>query len=174
MWDARHQRTLSTSSDIITCDGTGKAGQVAGAGLPWRCLEKFKVGMTNTISLSNSWKAYLVAGGSEPLSRYSSITVDIISGGISWSERSGSGLFRSHSFGKPPTDSHILYHSFFLHPGAHAPGDSHPSTPPCLPGCFINRLCLGRISSSVELSVSPVVTVSITSGRCLDCSDSVW
>lgn len=126
MRDARHPGILYLSAATSSPDSTGRTGQVARACLPWRCFEKIKVGMTNTISPTNSWKAYLMAGASEPLSRYSSMTRGIISGGTSWSEREvGSGLFGSHSFGGPPTGSHILYLKVLSHPG-----NSRLSLPP--------------------------------------------
>lgn len=138
-------RGLCPYWQLVTCDGTGK---VARSGLPCRCLEKFKVGMTIAMSPSNSWKAYLRAGASESLGRYSSKTVGIISGGTSWSKRSSLALFRSHSSGRSPID--------FSHPEVHVQGTAIHLPAPV--GCSI-RLCLGRINSSVEVSVSPVVTV---------------
>lgn len=130
MWDARHQGIVYISAATSSPDGTGKTGQVAWAGLPWRCFEKIKVGMTNTVSPTNSWKAYLMAGASEPLSRYSSMTMGIISGGTSWSERG-----QAQACSGPTALADLLQIlspllKVLSHPGAPAPGNSRLSLPP--------------------------------------------
>lgn len=127
MRDARHPGILYLSAAPSSPDGTGKIGQVARVGLPWRCFEKIKVGMTNTISPTSSWKAYLMAGASEPLSRYSSMTMGIISGGTSCSEREV--RLRPVQVPQLLRISHPLL-MVLSRPGAPAPGNSHLSLPP--------------------------------------------
>lgn len=77
----------------VTCDNPVLVlkwegwGSWTGMGSPRRFLEKSKTGKFMKASPNNSWKVFRLLGISEMPPRYSSMRIDIASGGISWGRR---------------------------------------------------------------------------------------